>query len=118
VITNCSMATRTITISTTTTVTGLSFSVTDLTLGPMERGVVEVSYTIPATAHQGEATEILLWIQGCKLHFLRWTVKVTSACADTTVEVNVSDCPDLVHHWYDHFYCPRPCLQDRPRGTQ
>ena len=24
-------------------------------------------------------------------------------------ELTVEDCPDLVHHWYDHFYCPRPC---------
>jgi len=117
VITNCSMVTRKITISTTSSVTGLSFSVTDLTLGPMERGVVAVSYSIPATAQQGEETEIPLWIQGCKLHFLRWTVKVAPGCADTCDEVDVSDCPDLVHHWYDHFYCPRPCLHDRPRGT-
>jgi hypothetical protein len=28
-------------------------------------------------------------------------------CADT--EVEIEDCPDLIHHWYDHFYCERPC---------
>jgi hypothetical protein len=25
----------------------------------------------------------------------------------------VEDCPDLIHHWYDHFYCPRPCIEER-----
>ena len=24
-------------------------------------------------------------------------------------EVRVSDGPDHVHHWHDHFYCNRPC---------
>jgi len=26
------------------------------------------------------------------------------------VDIEIEDCPDLIHHWYDHFYCPRPCL--------
>ncbi len=117
VITNCSMVTRKISISTTGSVTTLTFSTAYLTLEPMERGVVAASYSIPASAQQGEETEILLWIRGCKLHFLRWTVKVAPGCADNCDEVEVSDCPDLVHHWYDHFYCPRPCLHDRQKGS-
>jgi hypothetical protein len=23
----------------------------------------------------------------------------------------VDDCPDNIHHWYDHFYCDRGCPQ-------
>jgi hypothetical protein len=25
----------------------------------------------------------------------------------------VEDCPDLLHHWYDHFYCNRPCTHGK-----
>jgi hypothetical protein len=28
--------------------------------------------------------------------------------------VEVEDCPDLIHHWYDHFYCDRPCTDRKP----
>ncbi len=54
-----------------------------------------------------------MWVRGCQLHFLRWTVVVASIGADTFYEVDVKDCPDHIHHWYDHFYCPRPCLEER-----
>jgi len=113
VITNESMTTRAISILTTTSLTGLTFSAANLTLGPMERGSVEVTYTIPATLTSGSGTEILLWIRGCRLHFLRWTIKLGPVSADTNYEVCVKDGPEYLHHWYDHFYCPRPCLSDR-----
>ena len=112
VITNHSMTTRVISISTTTSVTGLTFSATQLTLGPMQRGSIEVTYTIPTTLMSGPGTEILLWIYGCRLHFLRWTIKVGPVSGDTHYEVCVKDGPEYLHHWYDHFYCPRPCLPD------
>jgi hypothetical protein len=108
-ITNHSMANRVITVSTTTPLPGLTFSATSLSLEPMERGSVEVSYTIPPTLTSGPGTEILLWIQGCRLHFLRWTVKLGPVSGDTNYEVCVTDEAEYLHHWYDHFYCPRPC---------
>jgi hypothetical protein len=113
VITNESMAHRVISVMTTTSITGLVFSANSLTLGPMERGEIEVTYTIPTTIKSGPGTEILLWIQGCKLHFLRWTIKLGPISADTNYEVCVNDGPENVHHWYDHFYCPRPCLPEK-----
>ena len=113
VIRNHSMADRVFTISTTTSLAGLTFSATHLSLGPMERGTVEVTYTIPATLTSGLGTEILLWIQGCKLYFLRWTVKLGPVSGDTNYEVCINDQADYLHHWYDHFYCPRPCLPDQ-----
>ena len=113
VITNDSMTTRVISVFTTTSLAGLTFSATHLTLGPMERGSVEVTYTIPTTLTSGPGTEILLWIQGCRLHFLRWTIKLGPVSGDTNFEVCVKDGPEYLHHWYDHFYCPHPCLPDQ-----
>jgi hypothetical protein len=113
VITNHSMTDRVLTISTTTPLAGLAFNATHLSLGPMQRGSVEVTYTIPTTLTSGPGTEILLWIQGCRLYFLRWTVKLGPVSGDTNYEVCVNDQADYLHHWYDHFYCQRPCLPDQ-----
>lgn len=115
VITNCSMSFRKIAIFASTKTAELSFSANEVSLGPMERGEVEAFYVIPAGSPVGKKTELLIWLRGCKLYFLRWTVKVGSKCGDTCYEVEVKDCPDFVHHWYDHFYCPRPCLGDREK---
>ena len=116
VITNQSTTTRVSSVSTTTPVAAPTFSVPQLTLGPMERGRVEVTYTIPTTLASGPGTEILLWIRGCRVHFLRWTIKLGPLCGDTNYEVCVNDGPEYLHHWYDHFYCPRPCLERKGSG--
>lgn len=112
-ITNCSMMVRKVSVFTSTKNSQLSFSATELDLGPMERGELDVSYVIPAGSPVGQKTELLIWVRGCRLHFLRWTVVVGLIGADTCYEIDVKDCPELIHHWYDHFYCPRPCLEDR-----
>jgi hypothetical protein len=116
VITNCSMAVRQISIFTTSKTSNLSLSATTITLGSMERTVVEAVYTIP-TSTPAIGTELLLWIRGCKLHYLRWRIKLGLISANTCYEVEVKDCPDLIHHWYDHFYCPRPCPAQGERSN-
>lgn len=79
-------------------------------LGPMERGSFVVSIPVPATAGFGEEHEILLWVVGCMDHYLRWTVRVAKRGGDSCCnEIEVQDCPDYTHQWYDHFYCLRPC---------
>jgi len=52
---------------------------------------------------------VLVWIRGCVDHVVRWTVKSSRRGSDCCHELEIDDCPDYVHHWYDHFYCPRPC---------
>lgn len=89
---------------------------TSLSLGPKERGQVLATLKIPADAKDGQEFEALLWVRGCKEHFLRWTVEVGTRGGDCCHEVEVEDCPDLIHHWYDHFYCARPCYFDRKSG--
>jgi hypothetical protein len=82
-----------------------------LFLEPMQAGVFIVSMPVAATASLGQEFEILLWVRGCLDHYLRWTVRVDKRGTDCCHEIDVDDCPDYVHHWYDHFYCERPCLR-------
>lgn len=89
---------------------GVTIEPPNLALGPMERDFVTASVPVPTDAISGQEGEVLLWVHGCQNHYLRWTVKVASRGASCCHEVGVEDCPDLVHHWYDHFYCERPCL--------
>jgi hypothetical protein len=81
------------------------------TIGPMERAAFVATLAIAGDAAECESHEVLLWVRGCHLHYLRWRVDVRSRGGHACHEVDVQDCPDLVHHWYDHFYCQRPCPQ-------
>lgn len=83
------------------------------TLAPMQRKWFTVGVTIPDDACPGESYEVLVWVAGCNEYYLRWTVKVADGVSGSCHEVVVEDCPDYVHHWYDHFYCERPCFAGR-----
>lgn len=87
----------------------VKFTPAALALGPMERGVAGASLTMPADAEEGQRREVVLWVRGCNVHFLRWTVSVSSKGSHACHEVCVEDCPDYLHHWYDHFYCRHHC---------
>jgi len=116
-VSNCDMKPHKIQFTTTGQNTGVTITPPSLTLGPMERGYVAVSLPLPAGAGPGEHREILIWIRGCKDHFLRWTVEVThKGLTECAGEVDVDDCPDYLHHWYDHFYCHRNCTHDDKQG--
>ena len=78
-----------------------------LQLGPMARGAVTVSLGVPAEQAGGQ--ERLVWVHGCHDHFIRWTVETAKRGSDSCHELEVEDCPDYLHHWYDHFYCVHPC---------
>jgi hypothetical protein len=87
----------------------VTFQPSTITLGPMETGVVSATLTSSSSACEDGEQTILVWIHGCKDHYVRWTVKTTKRGAACCHEVCVEDCPDFIHHWYDHFYCARPC---------
>ncbi len=84
----------------------------------MRRESFEATLKIPENTDSGTRYESILWVDGCNQHYLRWTVIVGSTSFDSCHEVRVDDCPDYRHHWYDHFYCARPCLAPRtsPNG--
>jgi hypothetical protein len=107
------MAIRNAAVFSSTKIAGLTFSNVQLNLGPMENGEIDVSYLIPITSKVGQKIEILMWVRGCRLHFLRWKIIVSPIGVSTCYQVEVEDCPDLIHHWYDHFYCPRPCIEEQ-----
>jgi len=81
-----------------------------LTLGAMQRGRLTASVSVPTDACPGRPVEVLLWVVGCNAHYLRWTIEPADGMSSSCHEIEVEDCPDPVHHWYDHFYCHRACF--------
>ena len=71
-----------------------------------------LSFDVPPTDANGQTRKLIVWVDGCQRHYLRWTIVSTCTAQDCCAEVAVDDGPDLVHHWYDHFYCQRDCVHD------
>jgi hypothetical protein len=115
-VTNCGLSTRTIRIEAKGDLASVNVNPTTLSVDSMAHRVSVVSIAVPADASCGQEFEELVWVHGCREHFLRWTIKVARRGADCCHEIEVSDCPDLIHHWYDHFYCDRPCPDRNARG--
>jgi hypothetical protein len=114
VIENCDgFAKRTVGVEATGTV---KVSPPQIVIGPLEHATIELSISIPADAKAGETLESLVRIHGCREYYFRWKVSVGTLGMSSCHEIHVEDCPDLIHHWYDHFYCPRPC--PRPGGIR
>ena len=92
----------------------VSFSQAAATLGPKERIAVTVTFTLPPGAKADADCscidhEALIWVRGCRNHYLRWRVDSVAKGLGCRHEVAVDDNPDYVLHWYDHFYVARPC---------
>jgi len=83
-----------------------------LELEPFQRGVITLTLPVAAEAAAGER-ELLVRVHGCLEHVLRWSVRAASRGRSSCHEIEVEDAPDYVHHWYDHFYCARPCGHGR-----
>ncbi len=83
-----------------------------ITLAPFGSGTVTASVKSPDQTC--EPIHVQLWVHGCRDHILRWTVEISRHGCSCTHELEIEDGPDYVHHWYDHFYCERPC----PGGSE
>jgi hypothetical protein len=112
-VTNCGFAGRTISFDTLKSGFDVTFDPPSLMLGPLERGLVSASLKMPAEAKLGAEQELILIVRGCKIYYLRWVIKVADCGVNMCNEVEVNDCPDMIHHWYDHFYCHRHCRDNR-----
>jgi hypothetical protein len=103
---NCGSSPRKVTVEATNAL--IAISPASATLGPYEDAVVGLTLNVPATAMPGERETSVVWVRGCRTHYLRWTVEVSAVGVGSSTAI-VEDCPDLLHHWYDHFYCNRAC---------
>jgi hypothetical protein len=109
-VTNCSIQETTVTVEAKgAAASRIAVSPSSLSLSPLERGVISLTLTSTSDDEKGTELESIVWIHGCLEHAVRWTVKVTGRGGDACHELDIEDCPDYVHHWYDHFYCARPC---------
>lgn len=113
-VTNCGAAQRTISFDDGGK-NSMTFQPATLTLGPFETSCVTAILT---GSSEGDTEQsAIVWIRGCYEHYIRWTVKTVKRGANCAChEISVEDCPDYLHHWYDHFYCPRPCTSQLRKG--
>ena len=77
-------------------------------LGPKERAVIVAEIKAPKALGHYEG---VIWVSVCSDHYLRWSIDVAEEeCGCCCYEVTVDDTPDYESHWYDHFYCLKPCM--------
>jgi hypothetical protein len=79
------------------------------TIPPLDRQTFMLTVHVPQGTPDGVLVDVLVVVRGCKTHYLRWKVSVGTVGFCDCNEIEIDDGPDLIHHWYDHFYCPRPC---------
>ncbi|MHC4953477.1 MAG: COG1470 family protein [Planctomycetota bacterium] len=109
-ITNCDMRPRLYTVKATGKDAGLvNIQPTSVTVEPKDCASIQLTFKVPPDAIDGQEFKAIIWLFGCKIHYFVWKVTAGKQNAECCHEIEVEDCPDLIHHWYDHFYCPRPC---------
>ena len=79
------------------------------TVPALDRRTFTLTVTVPQNTPNGILVDVLVLVKGCKTHYLHWKVSVGTVGFCDCSEIDIDDGPDLIHHWYDHFYCPRPC---------
>lgn len=115
-VTNCHWSRQVVLVTAMGRLAGwMQLNPTTLVVDPQERRTVEVTVRIPEDTKPGQTFTGPLVILGCRDHYVRVEINVTECAAHTVCDAFIDDCPDHVHHWYDHFYCPRPCRQIDPR---
>jgi hypothetical protein len=75
-------------------------------------GTFSFSVAVPHQSPAGTYADVQIAIQGCRRHVINWRVITVEKCEtkeNADVEIVVCDGAELIHHWYDHFYCRRPC---------
>lgn len=85
-------------------------------LVPFERKTVAVSFMVPGDHAVGQVDEPLVWVRGCLEHVVVWRVTASKLSSTVCHEVAITDTPNYEHHWYDHFYCERPCRNANTKG--
>ncbi len=87
----------------------LTMQPTALSIDPQDRARFVVTVHPPKGLKPGQSLSGVVLMRGCKDYAIRVEIKISDCPGTTTCDVSIDDCPDHVHHWYEHFYCPRPC---------
>jgi hypothetical protein len=95
----------------------LTFEPTTLVLPPQSSATFRVTVHAPQQVPNGFAVSGPLLIRGCRDHGARVRITIADCAGPNCCDLVIDDCADHVHHWYDHFYCPRPCNRTRTPGT-
>ncbi|HML14663.1 MAG TPA: hypothetical protein VK456_15255 [Xanthobacteraceae bacterium] len=89
----------------------LAISPTNVTLGPKARAIIDVTFNVPSSgSSMAPAYDFVIWIVGCRSHYIRWKVDACGCDERCCREIAIEDRPDYLVHWYDHFYCAKPCF--------
>jgi hypothetical protein len=110
-VTNCGFTPQAVHVSANDT--AVSVDPASLTFGPLDQATFILTRELPATAARDDRHPILVAVRGSRDYFFRWTVESSGRNARCSSDLAVDDCPDLIHHWYDHFYCERPRRNQR-----
>lgn len=117
-VSNCGWARQLVSITALGKVAGwMTFAPTTLILDPQDRATILVTVHAPDSVKLGQRFSAPLIVRGCLDHFARVDITISDCARQNCCDVVVDDCPDNVHHWYDHFYCPRPCRNLRVPGA-
>ena len=96
----------------------LTLQPTTLVLDAQERATFSVTVRPPKGIKPGQNLVGTILVRGCRDHAIKVEVKIRECATQTCCDVSVEDCPDHIHHWYDHFYCPRPCNRRDARARE
>ncbi len=109
-VTNCSWRTRIVGITAVGHLAGwLKFEPTTQVIDLQAQATFVVRVRAPDDVKPGHTVSGLIVVRGCLDHVVRLRVTVAECAGRTCCEVAIQDCQDHIHHWYDHFYCLRPC---------
>jgi hypothetical protein len=107
---NCEWSRRVLLITAVGKIAGwLKFTPTTLVIDPQGDETFLVTVRVPEEVKPGQRLTGPVVVRGCNDHFVKVIVRVEECAGRTCRDVHVKDCADNIHHWYDHFYCPRPC---------
>jgi hypothetical protein len=111
---NCDWSRGVVVLTSTGKIAGwMTFQPTTMVIDAQSHGTFRVTVRVPEGVEPGETLSGPLLVRGCLDHFVRVVVRVAECADGGCCDASVRDCHDQIHHWYDHFYCPRPCRKAR-----
>jgi hypothetical protein len=107
---NCEWSRRVLMITAVGKIAGwLKFEPTTLVVDPQSCETFLVTVRVPDHVKPGQRIAGPVVVRGCNDHYVRLEITVDECAGHACCDVCIRDCADHIHHWYDHFYCPRPC---------